>query len=58
MEMIQIQKEIGEILCCRKWMPNDTLEAYLEYAAMYSKKYWLLLHDEYLRRMENEIIIS
>lgn len=54
---IAIQREIREICPNCKNLPNDILEAYLEYAALYSMKYWLLLQEEYLRRMEEEISI-
>jgi len=54
---IMIQKEIKEKCQCKKHIPNDQLEAYIDYAALYSKKYWLELQEEYLRRMEEEIAI-
>jgi hypothetical protein len=54
---IAIQREIREACLFCKHLANDILEAYLEYAILYSKKYWLVLHSEYLRRMENEIVI-
>lgn len=54
---IAIQREIREICPACKWLPNDILEAYLEIASMYSRECWLLLHKEYLRRMEYEISI-
>lgn len=52
---IEIQKEIKHICKVCEHLPNDTLEAYLEYAALYSMKYWLILQGEFLRRMEEEI---
>lgn len=52
-----IQKEIKEACKAKNHIPNDILEAYIDYAALYSRKYWLLLHKEYLRRMEEEIAI-
>lgn len=52
-----IQREIKEMLPFRKWIPNDIFEMYMDYAALYSKEYWLILQDEYLRRMECEIAI-
>lgn len=55
--MTQIQKELHEICKIKKWLPNDTLEAYLEYASLYSKECWLSLQSELLRRMELEISI-
>ena len=54
---IAIQRELREICPIRRWLPNDMLEAYLDYAALYSREYWLLLHKEFLRRMELEISI-
>jgi hypothetical protein len=54
---IEIQKEIKEICAIRHWLSNDMLEAYIEYSAIYSRKYWLLLQSEYLKRMELEIAI-
>lgn len=54
---IQIQKDIREISQIRRWLPNDMLEAYLELSSMYSREYWLLLHTEFLRRMDLEISI-
>jgi hypothetical protein len=54
---ITIQRELGDICKIRKYIPNDMLEAYLEYASLYSKKYWLLLQDEFLLRQEFEIAI-
>ena len=52
-----IQTEIRETCQCKKHIPNDTLEAYINYAALYSEKYWLELQEEFLRRMELEIAI-
>lgn len=54
---IATQREIKEICLICKWLPNDILEVYLDLAALYSREYWLLLHKEYLRRMELEISI-
>lgn len=54
---ITIQKEIREICNNTQSLSNDILEAYIEYAALYSKECWLILLNEHLRRMENEISI-
>lgn len=54
---IQIQKELKEICTIKKYLANDTLEAYLEYASLYSKESWLSLQEEFLFRMTNEIAI-
>ena len=56
--MTQIQKEIHEICMYREILSNDVLEAYIDYAALYSKTDWLLLLSERLRRMESEIVIA
>ena len=55
--MIKIQQEINEMCKLKKYLPNDLLEAYIDYAALYSQKNWLLLLSERLRRMELEIAI-
>lgn len=52
-----IQREIREACQYKRYIPNDILEAYIDYAALYSKKYWLELQSEFLRRMELEIAI-
>lgn len=54
---IEIQRELKEMCMLRRYLPNDILEAYLDYAALYSKESWLLLQGEYLRRMTLEIAI-
>lgn len=54
---IMIQQELKEACLLKKHWPNDILEAYIEYASLYSKECWLSLQDEYLRRMELEIAI-
>lgn len=56
MEII-IQRDIREMLPVRRLMSHDMLEAYIELAALYSREYWLILQEEYLRRMEYEISI-
>ena len=55
---IEIQRELREMSQLAKYLANDTLEAYLEYAAMYSKESWLVFQKEYLRRMELQILIA
>lgn len=55
---ITIQRELKEMSQIAKYLANDTLEAYLEYAALYSKDSWLVFQAEYLRRMENQIVIA
>ena len=55
---IEIQRELREMSQLAKYLANDTLEAYLEYAAMYSKESWLVFHKEYLRCMELQILIA
>jgi hypothetical protein len=52
-----IERDLKEMCQIRKYIPNDTLEAYLEYSSLYSKKYWLLFQDEFLLRMQYEIAI-
>jgi hypothetical protein len=52
-----IERDLKEMCQIRKYIPNDMLEAYLEYASLYSKKYWLLFQDEFLLRMEFEIAL-
>lgn len=54
---IMIQRELKEICKIAKYLANDTLEAYLEYASLYSKEAWLVFQAEYLRRMELQIAI-
>lgn len=54
---ITIQRELREMSQIRKFIPNDMLEAYIDYAALYSKDCWLLFQDEFLRRMEMQISI-
>jgi hypothetical protein len=54
---IAIQRELKEMIQVRKRMPSDILEVYIECAALYSREYWLVLQEEYLRRMEREIAI-
>lgn len=54
---IMIQRELRERLQEPKKIPNDMLEIYLDIARLYSKESWLVLQDEYLRRMEFEIAI-
>lgn len=54
---IAIQSELKDVCCIKTFIPNDMLEAYIEYASLYSRKYWLILHGEYLRRMDREIAI-
>lgn len=52
---IEIQKELKLMVQVAKYIPDDTLQAYLEYASMYSKEAWLGFHSEFLRRMELQI---
>lgn len=54
---IEIQRDLRHTCHACRIIPNDMLEAYLDYAALYSRKYWLILQEEFLRRMENEISI-
>ncbi len=56
--MTRIQQEIHEMCSLRQYLANDILEAYIDYAALYSKEDWLLLLSERLRRMECEIAIT
>lgn len=56
--MTTIEKELREMTQVRRYLPNDTLEAYLEYASLYCKEAWLAFHEEYLRRMELQIVIQ
>lgn len=56
--MTQIQREIKDI--CKHCLPHisdDMLEVYIDYAALYYKKYWLILLNERLRRHELEIAV-
>lgn len=55
---IAIQKELKDMVKLRKYLPNDQLEAYLEYSQLYSFSCWICFLSERLRRMENEIIIQ
>jgi hypothetical protein len=54
---IMIQQELREMSQIKKYLPSDILEIYLDIARLYSKDSWLVLQDEYLRRMEFEIAI-
>lgn len=56
--MTAIEKELKEMTQVKRYLPNDTLEAYLEYASLYCKEAWLAFHEEYLRRMELQIVIQ
>lgn len=42
---------------CIKYVPDDMLEAYMDYTVLYSSTYWLILLEEKLRRQEQEIYI-
>lgn len=55
--MIEIQNQLEEACKLKKYWAHDVLEAYIEYASLYSFKCWLILQEEYLRRMELEISI-
>lgn len=54
---IMIEKELREICSIKRWIANDLLESYLEYASLYSRESWISLQEEYLRRMDLEIAI-
>lgn len=36
------------------WLDDISLENWIDYAALYSKKHWLILVEERLKRIENE----
>lgn len=52
-----IEKRIEECIKYKEYIKNNTLEQYLVYASLYSKKHWLILLSEKLRRNELEIYI-
>lgn len=52
------EKEIKEIcLYCKQYIPDDTLEMYIEYTQQHYPGCWLQLLEERLRRQELEIYI-
>jgi hypothetical protein len=54
----QIEKDLEAIcLFCIKNISDDMLQVYIDYSVLYSRKYWLYLLEEKLRRIENEIIV-
>lgn len=55
--MIQIQKDLLEMVKYKRFLADDILEAYIDYSKLYSLDAFLGFLEERLRRVESEISI-